>query len=121
MSRREEDELIARIDADTADPDAWEDDPAPARTGGRRTLGAQITIRLEPKFAKRLRAIAEARGVGYTTLARELLEDQLTEDDESPWTPTQRKSLERLIDTRITGRMDLERAFRIGASEGDRP
>lgn len=121
MSKREEQELMASIEADLGDPDAWEDDPAPARTRARRTLGAQITIRLEPKFAERLRAVAEARGVGYTTLVRELLEQQLTDNDESPWTPTQRRSLEREIDTRITERLEWERAFRFGASEGDRP
>ncbi len=119
MSKREEQELITRIEADKDDPDAWESDP-PTTRGGRRTLGAQITIRLEPKFAERLRALAELRGVGYTTLARQLLEEQLSDEDDNPWTPAQRRSIERLVDTRIAGRVEIENAFRLGASEGNR-
>ncbi|MGH8908626.1 MAG: ribbon-helix-helix protein, CopG family [Egibacteraceae bacterium] len=76
-SREEEDALVERIEADAADPDAWEDDPAPSRTGDRRTLGAQITVRLDPEIVDQLSALARARRVGHTQLARQLIEDGL--------------------------------------------
>jgi hypothetical protein len=75
MSKPEQQEAAAWF-KDAADrPDEWEDVPRPKdvpRPG--RKLGAQITIRLEPEIAERLREMADEHGVGYTSLARELLE-----------------------------------------------
>ena len=34
MNRRDEESLIAQIEADLDDPDAWEDDPAPVAVVG---------------------------------------------------------------------------------------
>jgi predicted DNA-binding ribbon-helix-helix protein len=40
-------------------------------------LGTQVTIRLEPEMADRLREIASRRRCGYTTLLRGFLEERL--------------------------------------------
>lgn len=68
--------LAAQIEDDFDDERAWVDDPAPVRRG-RQTLGAQISLRLDADLAEVLRSRADERGVGYTTLARQLLEDAI--------------------------------------------
>jgi hypothetical protein len=75
MNRKEEQRLIAELEADASDPDAWEDDPAPAST--KRVLGAQVTIRLDPELAERARRIADAHRVGYTSLLRRWIEERV--------------------------------------------
>jgi predicted DNA-binding ribbon-helix-helix protein len=40
-------------------------------------LGTQVTIRLEPEMADRLREIASRRRCGYTTLLRGWVEERL--------------------------------------------
>ena len=77
MNPTEEDAHIARIEADVSNPDLWE------KIGGPdvppRRLGASITIRLDPDLAERLRAIARRLGVGYTSLARQMLKERITQ------------------------------------------
>jgi hypothetical protein len=76
MSKSEQRTAAAWFKDAGSRPDDWESVPRPKdppRPG--RKLGAQITIRLEPEVAERLREMADERGVGYTSLARELLED----------------------------------------------
>ena len=77
MNRTEEETHIAQIEAEASDPDLWEE------IGGAdvppRTLGASITIRLRPDLAERLRAIARRRGIGYTSLARQMLEERINQ------------------------------------------
>lgn len=75
MSKREQQEAAAWFKDAVNRPEEWDVVPrshAVARPG--RKLGAQITIRLEPEIAERLRKMADERDVGYTSLARELLE-----------------------------------------------
>lgn len=81
MSKTEQDQAAAWFKDAAERPDEWEVVPRPksAPRPGRR-LGAQITIRLEPDIAERLRKMAEERGVGYTSLARELLEQAAMAD-----------------------------------------
>lgn len=69
MNRRDEEALTAQIEADLHNPDAWEDDPAPM-TPPLRTLGSVISVRLTSELADRVRAIAAAKGVRYTSLIR---------------------------------------------------
>lgn len=57
----------------------WEEVPAPVQRG-RRTLGTQITIRLDDAAAEQLRAIARDRGVGYTSLLRRWIEERLSNE-----------------------------------------
>jgi uncharacterized protein (DUF4415 family) len=49
--------------------------------GGRPPLGDQkriaISFRIDPELLAKLRTVAAARGVGYQTLAHELLEEKL--------------------------------------------
>ena len=40
-------------------------------------LGTQVTIRLEPEMADRLREVARRRNCGYTSMLREWIEDRL--------------------------------------------
>lgn len=77
MNPTEEETHIDRIEADASNPDLWEEvgsSDVPART-----LGASITIRLDPDLAERLRAIARRLGVGYTSLARQMLEERISQ------------------------------------------
>lgn len=77
MNPTEEETHIARIEADASNPDLWEDVGGPDVPA--RTLGTSITIRLDPALAERLRAIARRRGVGYTSLARQMLEERINQ------------------------------------------
>jgi len=78
MKRKEEEELIAQVVADDKDPDAWEDDPAPTLT--RKTLGAQVTLRLDPDRADLVRQIAARRQVGYTSLIRMWVDERIEQE-----------------------------------------
>lgn len=77
MNSTGEETHIAQIESDASDPDLWEE------IGGAdvppRTLGASITIRLDPTLAERLRAIARRLGIGYTSLARQMLEERINQ------------------------------------------
>jgi hypothetical protein len=75
MSKREQDEAAAWFRDAASRPEEWEVVPRPADAPpiGRK-LGAQITVRLVPEVAERLRAMADDAGIGYTSLARQLLE-----------------------------------------------
>lgn len=77
------------LEAEMRDESAWEPmEP----TGVRRSaLGAQVTIRLAPDQASRLRRIAELHGVGYTSLLREWIGDRLEAED---WALVQRTKAE---------------------------
>lgn len=81
MSKTEQEKAAAWFKDAANRPDEWEVVPRPkdAPRSGRR-LGAQITVRLEPEIAERLREMADERGVGYTSLARELLEHAVMAD-----------------------------------------
>jgi predicted DNA binding CopG/RHH family protein len=80
MNRSDHERLVAEISEDASDDSAWEDDPSPATPQHQPRLGAQVTIRLEPELAKELRRIAERRGVRYTALVRQWLEERLREE-----------------------------------------
>lgn len=78
ISRKEEARLTAEYERDAEDDQVWEEVPPPARSDrGRRTLGTQVTIRLDGKSAEQLREIARARGLGYTSLLRAWIEERL--------------------------------------------
>lgn len=80
MSKREQQEATDWFEEAARNPDQWEEVPRPPDAPApRRKLGAQITIRLEPEVAERLREMAGERKIGYTSLARELLEDAILE------------------------------------------
>ncbi|MGH8906333.1 MAG: ribbon-helix-helix protein, CopG family [Egibacteraceae bacterium] len=77
MNPTEEETYIGRIEADASNPDLWEEVGGPDTRP--RTLGTSITIRLDPDLAERLRAIARRLGVGYTSLARQMLEERISQ------------------------------------------
>jgi uncharacterized protein (DUF4415 family) len=77
ISKREEAELAAEFEQDADNEELWEDMPTPARTRRRKTLGTQVTIRLDHSSAEQLREIAHHRGVGYTSLLRSWVEERL--------------------------------------------
>lgn len=73
------DEMLARqIERDADDPSAWEEDPAPTQ---KRTLGSQVTIRLDPEMAGRLREVARRERTGYTSLLRTWIEDRVRAEE----------------------------------------
>lgn len=75
MSKSEQQHTTAWFKDAANRPDEWKVVPRPKDASRpSRKLGAQITIRLEPDIAERLREMAAERGVGYTSLARDLLE-----------------------------------------------
>lgn len=66
------------LEAEMRDESAWEPiGDAPKRSA----LGAQVTIRLAPEDATRLRRIAEEAGTGYTALLRQWIEERLEAED----------------------------------------
>jgi hypothetical protein len=80
MSRVPKDEeatLAAEFERDAENDELWEEVPSPTPSSPRRTLGTQVTIRLEGKSAQQLRDIARQRGVGYTSLLRKWIEERL--------------------------------------------
>jgi hypothetical protein len=79
VSRDEEARLAAEFELEADDDEQWEEVPAPVQRG-RRTLGTQITIRLDDTAAEQLRGIARDRGVGYTSLLRRWIEERLSSE-----------------------------------------
>jgi predicted transcriptional regulator len=77
ISREEEARLAAEFEQEADDDEQWEEVPAPVQRG-RRTLGTQVTIRLDPAVAEQLRQIATDRGAGYTSLLRTWIEERLS-------------------------------------------
>jgi hypothetical protein len=77
VSKDEEARLAAEFERDAEDDELWEEVPAPAQAGPRRTLGTQVTIRLDGGSAEQLRKIAKERGMGYTSLLRIWIEERL--------------------------------------------
>lgn len=75
LTRKERQELIAQVERDADDPDAW-GEAVEAEPHNRR-FGAQISLRLPPDVADALWAEAQRRGIGGTVLARELIEQGL--------------------------------------------
>lgn len=76
----EADNLIARLESEAHDPDAWENDDVPAER--ERGLATTITVRLDAHTATRLRERASAEGVGYTTLLRKWVQERLAAEDQ---------------------------------------
>jgi hypothetical protein len=80
MSKQDEAELAAEFEQDADNDDLWEEVPPPAKSGGRKTLGTQVTIRLDHRSANQLREIARRQGVGYTSLVRSWVEERLSRE-----------------------------------------
>jgi hypothetical protein len=81
VSRDEETRLAAEFELEADDDEQWEEVPAPVQRG-RRTLGTQISIRLDDTAAEQLRGIARDRGIGYTSLLRSWIEERLSSEVE---------------------------------------
>jgi hypothetical protein len=80
MSRVPKDEearLAAEFERDAENDELWEEVPSPTPSNPRRTLGTQVTVRLDGRSAQQLREIARERGVGYTSLLRSWIEERL--------------------------------------------
>jgi len=80
MSKKDEAELAAEFEQDADNDDLWEEVPPPAKAGRRKTLGTQVTIRLDHRSANQLREIARRQGVGYTSLVRSWVEERLSRE-----------------------------------------
>jgi hypothetical protein len=80
ISKQEEAELAAEFEQDAGKAELWEELPAPGRPGRRKTLGTQVTIRLDRRSAEQLREIAQQQGVGYTSLLRSWVEERLNSE-----------------------------------------
>jgi predicted transcriptional regulator len=76
ISREEEARLAAEFEQEADDDEQWEEAPAPVQRS-RGTLGTQVTIRLDPATAEKLREVASDRSVGYTSLLRGWIEERL--------------------------------------------
>jgi hypothetical protein len=79
VPRDEEARLAAEFETEADQDEQWEEVPAPVERG-RRTLGTQITIRLDDTAAEQLRQIARERGIGYTSLLRGWIEERLSSE-----------------------------------------
>jgi hypothetical protein len=79
MSRDEEARLADEFEREADRDEQWEEVPAPLQQG-RRTLGTQVTIRLDDAAAQQLRLIARDRGMGYTSLLRRWIEERLSSE-----------------------------------------
>lgn len=73
--RTSEKRVAAEMERDLADGSAWVRLPeAPARPG---PLATQVSVRLEPEDARRLRRVARALRIGYTSLLRQWIQQRL--------------------------------------------
>src|SRR2546428_7199501 len=73
-------ERIAReLEADLANQDAWERMPDIPQQS--RSLSTQVSVRLDADDAKRLRHVARAQKLGYTSLLRRRIEERLHHDE----------------------------------------
>jgi hypothetical protein len=79
ISKEEEARLAAEFEEQADDDGQWEEAPTPVQRG-RRTLGTQVTIRLDGAAADQLRQLARDRGVGYTSLLRTWIEERLSNE-----------------------------------------
>jgi hypothetical protein len=77
ISQEEEVRLAAEFEQEADNDEQWEEVPAPVQRG-RGTLGTQVTIRLDPATAEQLRQVARDRGVNYTSLLRDWIEERLS-------------------------------------------
>jgi hypothetical protein len=82
IPRDEESRLAAEFEREADRDEQWEEVPAPLQQG-RRTLGTQVTIRLDDAAAEQLRLIARDRGIGYTSLLRSWIEERLSSESDS--------------------------------------
>lgn len=80
MDKKKQEKLAEEFERDAQDGDAWAPDPAPSDSA-RATLGTQVTVRLDGRDASRLRQIAAAKRVGYTSLLRDWIQDRLRAED----------------------------------------
>lgn len=76
LTPEQEEALDAALLADTDDPDAWEEEP-PLPPQPDKRFSRQLSLRLPPDSAERLVHAAAERGIGSTTLARQLIEEGL--------------------------------------------
>jgi predicted transcriptional regulator len=76
MKKAEQDRLAAEFEADADNNDLWEEVPPPSPYR-RRRLGTQVTIRLEPDDAERLRKLARHHDTNYTSMLRVWIEQRL--------------------------------------------
>lgn len=69
----------ARIEEEIAEdltvPEMWE--PLAESSSRRGPLETQVSIRLEAEDAQKLRRVADAKGLGYTTLLRDWIRERL--------------------------------------------
>lgn len=79
ISRDEEAKHAAEFEQEADDDAQWEEAPTPTQFG-RRTLGTQVTIRLDATAAEQLRQIARDHGVRYTSLLRMWIEERLSSE-----------------------------------------
>lgn len=63
-----------------AESDDWVEDPTPSDTKPAARLDTTIAVRLDADTAERLLARSEARGIGYSALVRELIDNYLAVD-----------------------------------------
>lgn len=79
LNTRHEERLAAEIDRDLGSPDAWEKLGPAAHT--RNPLATQVSLRLDPEDARRLRRIAHAKRLGYTSLVRQWVQERLRAEE----------------------------------------
>ncbi|MFA5786815.1 MAG: hypothetical protein WDA71_07530 [Actinomycetota bacterium] len=77
---KNEERLAARFDREADEAEAWGPPVERPPAEGRRTLGTQVTIRLDGEHAQVLRRLARERRIGYTSLIRQWVEDRLREE-----------------------------------------
>jgi predicted DNA binding CopG/RHH family protein len=104
LSRDEESKLAAEFEREAENEEHWEEVPPPTQAGHRKTLGTQVTIRLDEELAEQLRQIARQRGLGYTSLLRSWVEERLNAE-----TSTVRASRPQITVAGDSGRWNLFR------------
>lgn len=80
MDREQEKKLAEDMQREMRDDGAWEAASEPVAPR-RDTLASQVTLRLEPEHATKLRRIAQQAGVGYTSLLRRWILERLDSED----------------------------------------
>jgi len=89
--------LEALMDDYEQDPDAFEEDPAPADEEASQRLGAVVSVRFGAEDADRLRALGRQLGVPYTSLVRRFVQERLADLEGVPLPATTTVTIQLLV------------------------
>lgn len=86
------DEEEARFWETHSTADYWEGTAPADNVKFERAPREVVTLRLDPHLIRRLKAIAEAKGIGFTTLIRMVIVEHCGDTEKAPTTPRRQQA-----------------------------